>query len=109
MISFLFNLLGEWELADINRVIRKAISNNNGYQTILGSMVRLAAQFFPRPYPTVDILIYGNNSSRRWDFSPPRSRTVDLTTWIFYDSILVAKLLQNLLKDSCQIYLFYLK
>lgn len=31
-----------------NRVIRKTISNNNRYQAILGSMVRLAAQF-PSP------------------------------------------------------------
>jgi len=31
---------------DVIRIIRKAISNNNGYQAILGSMVRLAAQFF---------------------------------------------------------------
>lgn len=31
-----------------NHVIRKTISNNNGYQAILGSMVRLAAQF-PSP------------------------------------------------------------
>lgn len=44
--SKLFNSLGERELADVNRIIRKAISNNNGYQAILGSMVRLAAQFF---------------------------------------------------------------
>jgi len=66
----LFNSLGERKLMDVIRIIRKAISNNNGYQAILGSMVRLAAQFFPRrePYPTVDILIYGNNSPRRQAF-----------------------------------------
>lgn len=69
---------------DVNRVIRKAISNNNGYQAILGSMVRLAVQFFPHrePYPTVDILIYGNNSPRQRAFGPPRSRTVDLTIFL---------------------------
>lgn len=49
-IKSIFGMLlessGEWELADVDRVTRKAISNNNGYQAIPDSMVRLATRFF---------------------------------------------------------------
>jgi len=43
----LFNSLGERELTDVTCVIKKAISNNNSYQAILDSMMRLAQFFSP--------------------------------------------------------------